>query len=512
MSDVFYLIAGVAVAVIGGVIAAAYVAVKRQEIRKERELLDHDTAQARKEMEARHKEMMVEAKEEAFRIRAEVDRENKEKRADLQRAEKRLSQRESGLDRRADSIERKEDQLEKTHRDIERAQAEVERTLEAQKQELERITGMSREDARTLFLKMVEDESRLEASKLVRQMESEAMRTAERKARNLIALSIQKCAVDQVAEIAVSVVPLPSDEVKGRIIGREGRNIRSFETATGVDLIVDDTPDAVVVSGFDPVRREIARLALTRLISDGRIHPARIEETIKKAKSEVDQAIVDAGDEAIMETGVTGLETELVRLLGRLKYRRSYGQNVLDHSKEVTHLAGVMAAELGVNVALAKRAALLHDIGKAVDFEVEGSHDRIGVELARRYHETEDVCHAIEAHHGIIEPRTVEAVLVQAADALSASRPGARRETLEIYLKRLESLESIADSFPGVEKAYAVQAGREIRVIVKPGDIDDLAAYRLAQDTAKRIEEELEYPGQIKVTVIRETRAVEYAK
>lgn len=512
MPDVIYMIAGPAVAVIGVTIAIAYVAVKRQEIRKERGLLDHDTAQARKEIETRHKEITVEAKEEAFRIRAEVEKDNKEKRGELQRAEKRLSQRESTLDRRANSIEREEAQIEKAQREVEQLNQEAEGTLEAQRQELERITGMSREEAKTLFLRMVEDESRLEASKLVRQIESEAMRAAERKSRNLIALAIQKCAVDQVSEMAVSVVPLPNDDVKGRIIGREGRNIRSFETATGVDLIVDDTPDAVVVSGFDPVRREVARLALTRLISDGRIHPARIEETIKKAKSEIDQAIVDAGDEAIMETGVTGLDTELVRLLGRLRYRRSYGQNVLDHSKEVTHLAGVMAAELGVNVALAKRAALLHDIGKAVDFEVEGSHDRIGVELARRHHETEDVCHAVEAHHGIVEPRTVEAVLVQAADALSASRPGARRETLEIYLKRLENLENIADSFPGVEKAYAVQAGREIRVIVKPEDIDDLAAYRLAQDTAKRIEEELEYPGQIKVTVIRETRAVEHAK
>jgi ribonuclease Y len=512
MSNEYYLIAGAAVAAAGVAIALLYVGFRGKELKRERQVFEHEREQAHKEIDAQRKEVMVEAKEEAFRIRAEVERENKEKRAELQRAEKRLSQRESTLDRRANSIDRKEEQIDRITREVEQTKQDLNETLERQKQELERMTQMTREEAKTLLLRMVEDETRLEASKLVRQIENEAMRTAERKSRNLIALAIQKCAVDQVSETAVSVVPLPTDEVKGRIIGREGRNIRSFETATGVDLIVDDTPDAVVVSGFDPVRREIARLALTRLISDGRIHPARIEETVKKAKAEVDQAVIDAGDEAIMETGVTGLEPELVRVLGRLRFRRSYGQNVLDHSKEVTHLAGIMAAELGVNIALAKRAALLHDIGKAVDFEVEGSHDRIGVELARRYHESEDVCHAIEAHHGLIEPRTVEAVLVQAADALSASRPGARRETLEIYLKRLENLEAIADSFPGVEKAYAVQAGREIRIIVKPEDIDDLAAYKLARDTARRIEDELEYPGQIKVTIIRETRAVEYAK
>ena len=478
---------------------------KEQQLDKERELLYA-------EVEGKRRELEVTAREEAQKVREQYDREHKERRAEIDRVEKRLAQREESVDRRTELLDKREADVIKREERSKQLTEDLERVVAAQSTELQRISGLTKEDARALFLRMVEDEARFEASRLVREIESEARSMGEKKARNIVALAVQKCAVDQVAETTVSVVPLPNDEMKGRIIGREGRNIRAFETETGVDLIIDDTPEAVVLSAFDPVRREVARIALSNLIGDGRIHPARIEETVNKARKEVEASIQDAGERAILETGVSGLDPELVKILGRLRYRTSYGQNVLNHSIEVTHLAGVMAAELGVNVALAKRAALLHDIGKAVDFEVEGSHDRIGVDLAKRHRESHEVQHAIEAHHGLCDPRTVEAVLVAAADALSAARPGARRESLETYVKRLESLEKIADSFPGVEKTYAVQAGREIRIIVKPEEVDDLSAYRLARDAAKRIEEELQYPGQIKVTVIRETRASEYAK
>ena len=374
------------------------------------------------------------------------------------------------------------------------------------------MARLSADEARELLLRQIDREMERHTARIIKQAEEQAREEGDRKARDIITLAIQRCAVDQAAETTVSVVPLPGDEMKGRIIGREGRNIRAFETLTGVDLIIDDTPEAVVISGFDPVRREVARVALSNLILDGRIHPGRIEEMVQKAQIEAEQSMKAAAERAIFETGVTGLDSELIRLLGRLRYRTSYGQNVLQHSIEVSHLAGSIASELEVNMPLAKRAGLLHDIGKAVDFEVEGPHALIGMDILKRYHEPPDVCHAAGAHHNDVDPHSVEAVLVAAADAISAARPGARRETLETYVKRLQKLETIADSFAGVEKTYAVQAGREIRVMVKPVEIDDDAALKLAYDTARRIEDEMEYPGQIKVTVIRETRAVEYAK
>jgi len=466
----------------------------------------------RREIEARRKEVLLEAKEEAFRVRAEIERENKEKRAEIQRLERRLTQKEETLDRRLENLDQKERIITQTETEAQTRLEEANSLVGKQRTELERVSGLSSDGAKELLLRQVDKEMERETSRIIRQAEEQAREEGERKARDIITLAIQRCAVDQAAETTVSVVPLPGDDMKGRIIGREGRNIRAFETLTGVDLIIDDTPEAVVVSGFDPVRREVARQALSNLILDGRIHPGRIEEMVVKAQTEVEAKMKEAAERAIFETGVTGLDPEILKLLGRLRFRTSYGQNVLQHSIEVSHLAGAIAAELQVNAPLAKRAGLLHDIGKAVDFEVEGSHAIIGMDLLKRYHEPPDVCHAAGAHHNDIEPRSVEAVLVLASDAISASRPGARRETLETYVKRLQKLETIADSFAGVEKTYAVQAGREIRVMVKPMDIDDDAAVKLAYDTARKIEEEMEYPGQIKVTVIRETRAVEYAK
>lgn len=468
--------------------------------------------EARKDAEAKKREALLEAKEEVHRLRSEQERENRERRAELQRLERRLVQREESLDRKLESLEKKEELLEKREKAIQATQEKLEETYQAQLRELERISGLTCEEARALLLSNVEKEIRYETAQMIKNIEAEAKEEAEKRARDIIAQAIQRCAADHVAETTVSVVALPNDEMKGRIIGREGRNIRALETMTGIDLIIDDTPEAVIISGFDPVRREVARVALEKLIADGRIHPARIEEMVEKAKKEVETRIREEGEQATFETGVNGLNPELVKLLGRLRFRTSYGQNVLKHSIEVSHLAGLMAAELGADVALCKRAGLLHDIGKAVDHQVEGPHVAIGAELAKKYGELPEVIHAIAAHHNDIEPKTVEAILVQAADALSAARPGARRETLEAYIKRLEKLEEIADSFDGVEKAYAIQAGREVRIMVKPEKIDDLAAVRLARDIARRIENELEYPGQIKVNVIRETRAVEYAK
>lgn len=468
--------------------------------------------EARKDAEAKKREALLEAKEEVHRLRSEQERENRERRAELQRLERRLVQREESLDRKLESLEKKEELLEKREKAIQATQEKLEETYQAQLRELERISGLTCEEARALLLSNVEKEIRYETAQMIKNIEAEAKEEAEKRARDIIAQAIQRCAADHVAETTVSVVALPNDEMKGRIIGREGRNIRALETMTGIDLIIDDTPEAVIISGFDPVRREVARVALEKLIADGRIHPARIEEMVEKAKKEVETRIREEGEQATFETGVNGLNPELVKLLGRLRFRTSYGQNVLKHSIEVSHLAGLMAAELGADVALCKRAGLLHDIGKAVDHQVEGPHVAIGAELAKKYGESPEVIHAIAAHHNDIEPKTVEAILVQAADALSAARPGARRETLEAYIKRLEKLEEIADSFDGVEKAYAIQAGREVRIMVKPEKIDDLAAVRLARDIARRIENELEYPGQIKVNVIRETRAVEYAK
>lgn len=510
---IYGLLAGLGLtSVVIGVAYLQYIRPTQRKIKSAKAEINEEREQLRKEIEAKRKEVLLEAKEEAFRIRAEIDKENKEKRAEIQRLERKLTQKEETLDRRLENLDGKEKALTQKEGDAQRKLEEASEVVKQQRTELERVSRLSADEAKDLLLRQLDTELARETAQMIREAEDRAREEADRKARDITTLAIQRCAVDQATETTVSVVPLPGDDMKGRIIGREGRNIRAFETLTGVDLIIDDTPEAVVVSGFDPVRREVARLALSNLIVDGRIHPGRIEETVAKAEAEVEAKMKESAERAIFETGVTGLDLELIKLLGRLKYRTSYGQNMLAHSVEVAHLAGAIAAELDVNIPLAKRAGLLHDIGKALDFEVEGPHAIIGMDLLKRYHEPPDVCHAAGAHHNDIEPHSVEAVLVLAADAISAARPGARRETLETYVKRLQKLETIADSFPGVEKTYAVQAGREIRVMVKPTEVNDDAAVKLAHDTAKRIEDEMEYPGQIKVTVIRETRAVEYAK
>ena len=467
---------------------------------------------AQKRAEEIKKERILEAKEEIFRIRNDAERENRERRSEIQRNERRLFQREETLDKKIEGAEQREALVLQREAELDKVEQEVRQLHEQQLHELEKISGLSMEAAKELLLADVERNARHDAAILIRDIEAKTKEESDKRARNIISLAIQRCAADHVAEATVSVVPLPNDEMKGRIIGREGRNIRALETATGVDLIIDDTPEAVILSGFDPVRREIARIALEKLILDGRIHPARIEEMVEKARKEVDTQIRDAGEQAVLEVGVNGLHHELVRYLGRMKYRTSYGQNVLKHSIEVAHLAGIMAAELGANIGLAKRAGLLHDIGKSIDHEVEGTHTQIGADLAKKFRENNQVVHAIIAHHSDVDATTVEAVLVQAADAISAARPGARRETLETYIKRLEKLEEIANSFDGVDTSYAIQAGREVRIIVKPERVNDSDTVILAKDIAHRIESELEYPGQIKVSVIRETRTVDYAK
>ena len=468
--------------------------------------------EAIKSAESKKREALLEAKEEILRSRSEYEKEEKTRRADLQRQENRLQQKEENLDRKTEAIEKKEESLAQKHAAIDKENEEIKVIKRSQTEMLERISGFTAEEAKQYLIAQVESEVTHETALKIKEVESRMKEECEARAREVVAQAIQRCAADQVAEMTVSVVPLPNDEMKGRIIGREGRNIRTIETLTGVDLIIDDTPEAITVSCFEPVRREIARLALEKLIADGRIHPTHIEEMVEKARREVENTIKAEGERAVFECGVRNLHPELVKMLGRLHYRTSYGQNVLQHSIEVSHIAGMMASELGADVQAAKRAGLLHDLGKAVDHELEGTHVSLGVEFARKYKEREDIIHAIEAHHNDVEPRTVVACLVQAADAISAARPGARRENLENYIKRLEQLETITGSYPGVDKAYAIQAGREVRVMVRPEQVSEDQMVILARDLAKKIEEEMEYPGQIKVHVLRETKVIEYAK
>ena len=464
------------------------------------------------EAENKKKEEIIKAKEEIMNARNELDQEIRERRGEVQSQERRLIQKEENLERKIEKIENKEKLLEGQEKELEERKQSLNDTIEKQLKELQRISGLNKDEAKQMLLSEMDKKLTAEKAQLVREKESEFKEESEKKARELIGYAIQKCAADHTSETTVSIVALPNDEMKGRIIGREGRNIKALETLTGIDLIIDDTPEAVVISGFDPLRREVDKIALEKLIEDGRIHPAKIEEMVEKAKEEVSESIKEAGERAIMETGVIGLHPDIIKLLGKLKYRTSYGQNVLNHSIEVSNLARIMAEELGLDPKLARRAGLLHDIGKALDHDMEGTHVEIGVEVLKKYKENPNVINAVEAHHGDVEPQTIEAVLIQAADAISASRPGARRETLETYIKRLEELEKIADSFEGVEKSFAIQAGREIRIIVKPDKISDDKMTLLARDVAKSVEDEMEYPGQIKINLIRETRVVDYAK
>ena len=467
---------------------------------------------AKIEAENSKKEEIFKAREEILQARNELDKEIKERRGEVALQEKRMIQKEESLEKRNETFEKREKELEKKHQDIDAQKKTLDDVFNRQMEELQKISGLSKEDAKKLILDEMDKQLSHEKATLIREYDAKCKEDAIKNAKEIVGFAIQKCAADHTSETTVSVVALPNDDMKGRIIGREGRNIKALETLTGIDLIIDDTPEAVILSGFDPLRREVARIALEKLIEDGRIHPAKIEEMVEKAKEEVEASIKAEGERAVIESGVNGLNPELIKILGKLKYRTSYGQNVLNHSIEVSNLARIMAEEIGADPKIARRAGLLHDIGKALDHDMEGTHVEIGVDILKRYKESEAVIHAVQAHHGDIEPKTVEAILVQAADAISASRPGARRETLEAYIKRLEELERIADSFEGVEKSFAIQAGREVRLIVKPDKISDDDMVIMARDVAKRVEEEMEYPGQIKVNVIRETRAIEYAK
>ena len=475
---------------------------------KAREIIDD----ALKTAETKKREALLEAKEENLKAKNDLEKETKERRAEIQRYEKRVLGKEETLDKKLDALEKRESKLNSREANFEKEKEKVAELRQSHLRELEKISGLTSEQAKEYLLKTVEEDVKHETAVLVKELERQAKDEANKKAKDYVVTAIQKCAADHVSETTISVVPLPSDEMKGRIIGREGRNIRTLENLTGIDLIIDDTPEAVILSGFDPIRREVARIALEKLIVDGRIHPARIEEMVEKAKKEVETMIREEGEEAALEVGVHGIHPELIRLLGKMKFRTSYGQNALKHSIEVAHLSGLLAGEVGVDVRMAKRAGLLHDIGKSIDHDVEGSHIQIGVDLCRKYKESAVVINAVEAHHGDVEPETLIACIVQAADAISAARPGARRETLEAYIKRLEKLEEIANSYEGVEKSFAIQAGREIRIMVKPEQVDDAGSIEMARNIVKRIEDELEYPGQIKINVIRETRAIDYAK
>ena len=503
----------IAALVVGCILGGLYrKKVSEREIGSAEEKAKQIINDAYKSAESKRRETLLEAKEEIHKSRTEYEREVKERRAELQKQERRLQQKEESLDKKLDAFERKEDDLRRRQANIAATQDEVEMIKKSQLETLEKLSGLTQEEAKNHLLKNLENECKHDAALKIKEIETNLKDNADQLAREIISIAIQRCAADHAAETTVSVVALPNDEMKGRIIGREGRNIRTLEAITGVDLIIDDTPEAITVSCFDPVRREVARLALEKLIADGRIHPTRIEDLVEKARKEVDRVIKQEGERATFETGINNLHPELIKLLGRQKYRTSYGQNVLNHSIEVAHIAGLLASELGVDVALAKRAGLLHDLGKSVDHEMEGSHVQLGVELARKYNESPDVIHAIEAHHNDVEPRTVIACLVQAADAISAARPGARRENVENYIRRLEKLEELTGTYPGVEKSYAIQAGREIRVMVNSENVDDDQTYMLCKGITGKIEENLTYPGQIRVTVIRERRAVGYAK
>ena len=467
---------------------------------------------AKIEAENMKKEEIFKAKEEIMNSRKELDQEIKERRGEIQKQEARIIQKEENLERRSENFEKKERQIEQTRQDLDARSQELESLYEKEMEELQRITGLTKEAAKERLLTEIERQITSEKATIIRDLDQKAKEEAGKNAKELITYAIQKCAADHSQETTVSIVSLPNDDMKGRIIGREGRNIKALETLTGIDLIIDDTPEAVILSGFDPLRREVAKIALEKLIDDGRIHPAKIEEMVEKAKEEVEATIKAEGERAVLETGVNGLHPDVIKLIGKLKYRTSYGQNVLNHSIDVSNLARIMAEELGLDPKLARRAGLLHDIGKALDHDMEGTHVEIGVDILKKYKENPIVINAVEAHHGDVEPQTLEAVLVQAADAISASRPGARRETLETYIKRLQNLEEIADSFEGVEKSFAIQAGREVRIVVKPDEVNDDKMTILARDVAKKIENEMDYPGQIKVNVIRESRAIDYAK